>query len=596
MNRRPFLMVLLSLLLSLTGTAAPVIDPLPNITVPAGKSLILPITATSTNGRTLTYTITSSTNAFAVVPHTNNPFWQLTVAQVAANTASGAYQTPFRGGHTTVTNVGTLIFMLFPEYAPVTVDVFQGLTTSAFYNSITIFHRVIANDIIQGGDPQTNGRGGLVIQYNDEFHPQAIFSGNGQLALANSGPNTDGSQFFVTVGQQRFYDFKYTLFGQLVRGFVTLTNINLTPVDANSRPRADEIIQTASYVSDTADTVITLTATNISGVTGKISVIADDGAGGRATNTFSATTVTDTNSNNQPIIYPGNTVTNLVAPKNGALTNYLNALELDGETLSWNQEWGDQNSYNVATNYSLTMANGGISGLTYNVTNVGGQAHLVMQTSNNYVGPVNVFAVVSSDPEAELYWKSGEEPPSEDYLYFSLVFGDSPIVARSNTVTVLTGSSFTNALLATFTNGVPLSASTNFTAYVYWGDNTITAAAISTNGAGQKVVLGTHQYTWPGTYPVFVSLQSAIGASADLTSYVTAIGALPRLSVNAASAHMTNGFTFSLLASNLSGSVQISTNLSTWTTFTNFNATNGTLNFRDPATNLNRRFYRLLVQ
>jgi hypothetical protein len=190
----------------------------------------------------------------------------------------------------------------------------------------------------------------------------------------------------------------------------------------------------------------------------------------------------------------------------------------------------------------------------------------------------------------------GGEPPNEDYLYFSLVFGDSPIVASSNTVTVLTGASFTNALLATFTNGVPLSAPTNFTAYVYWGDDTITAAAISTNGAGQKIVLGTHHYTWPGTYPVFLALQSAIGASADLTSYITALGAPPRLAVNATPGHMTNGFTFSLLTSNLSGFVQISTNLSTWTTFTNFTATNGTLNFRDPATNLNRRFYRLLVQ
>jgi cyclophilin family peptidyl-prolyl cis-trans isomerase len=589
-------MALFTLLLTLTGVAAPVIDPLPNVTVPAGKSLILPITATATNGRALTYTITSSTNAFAVVPHTNNPFWQLTLAQVAANAAPGAYQTPFRGGLTSVTNVGTLTFMLFPEYAPYTVNVFQGLTTAGFYNSNTIFHRVIANFVIQGGDPQTNGSGGLVFQYNDEFHPQAIFTGNGQLALANSGPDTDGSQFFVTVGQQRSLDFDYTLFGQLVRGFVTLTNIDLTPVDANDRPRADEIIQTASYVSDPTDTVITLTATNVSGVAGKITVIADDSAGGRATNTFTATTVTDASSNNQPIIYPGNTFTNLVAPRNGALTNYLNAVELDGETLYWNEEFGDQNSLNVAANYSLTTANGGITGLTYHVTNTDGQAQFVMRTTTNYAGSVNFFAVVSSYPGADQYWETNLEPPNENYRYFSLVFGDTPIVARSNTVTVLTGAAFTNALLATFTNGVPLSAPTNFTAYVYWGDDSITAAAISTNGAGQKVVLGTHQYTWPGTYPALVELQSAIGASANLTAYVTALGALPRLTVNAATVHLTNGFTFSLLASNLTGFVQISTNLSTWTTLTNFTATNGSLSFRDPATNLTRRFYRLLIQ
>ena len=190
--------------------AAPVIDPIADVTIPAGKSLIVPVTATSSNGRPLTYTVTSSTNGIAVVMHTNNPFWQLSVAQVADPSAPGAYQTPYRGGVATVTNVGNLTFMLFPEYAPHTVNVFQGLTTSGFYNSNTIFHRVISGFMIQGGDPQTNGTGGLVFTYDDEFNPQAMFSGNGQLALANSGKDTDGSQFFVTIGAQRSLDFGYT--------------------------------------------------------------------------------------------------------------------------------------------------------------------------------------------------------------------------------------------------------------------------------------------------------------------------------------------------------------------------------------------------
>ena len=143
--------------------AAPVIDPIPAATIPAGKSLIVPITASSTNGRPLTFTITSSTNAIAVVPHTNNPFWKLSVVQAAAANAPGAFSTPFRGGTATVTNVGDLTFMLFPEYAPHTVSIFQGLSASGFYNSNTIFHRVIAGFMIQGGDPLTNGTGGLVF-------------------------------------------------------------------------------------------------------------------------------------------------------------------------------------------------------------------------------------------------------------------------------------------------------------------------------------------------------------------------------------------------------------------------------------------------
>src|ERR1019366_6510473 len=158
----------------------------------------------------------------------------------------------------------------------------------------TIFHRVVSGSIIQGGDPNTNGTGGPVFRFDDEYYPKALFTGNGQLAMANSGKDTDGSQFFVTIGPQRSLDFSYTLFGQLLRGFNVLTNIEYVAANGASRPLADVIITRASLVPDTSDTVLTLTGTNLVGVSGTISVIADDGAGGRTTNTFTATTVTNT--------------------------------------------------------------------------------------------------------------------------------------------------------------------------------------------------------------------------------------------------------------------------------------------------------------
>ena len=189
-----------------------------------------------------------------------------------------------------------MTFMLFRDIAPHTVDVIQGFTMSGLYTSNTIFHRVVPGFVIQGGDPSTNGSGGPVFRYDDEFNPSAMFSGNGQLALANSGKDTDGSQFFVTSGPQRALDFGYTIFGQLLRGFNVLTNVIKTPTDANSRPLADVIITRASFVPDNFDTVLTLIGTNRAGITGTIKVIADDGAGGRATNTFTATTAIDTSS------------------------------------------------------------------------------------------------------------------------------------------------------------------------------------------------------------------------------------------------------------------------------------------------------------
>src|SRR5215475_5615834 len=168
-----WLALVLLIVASLDG--APVIDPISNASIPAGKSLIVPVTASSPNGRPLTFTASSSTNSIVVEVKTNNPFWKLTVAQIAPGNAPGAFQTPFRGSVTTVTNVGDMVFMLFKEVAPRTVDVFSGLTSAGFYNSNTIFHRIVPGFVIQGGDPLTNGTGGPVFRYDDEFSTNALF-------------------------------------------------------------------------------------------------------------------------------------------------------------------------------------------------------------------------------------------------------------------------------------------------------------------------------------------------------------------------------------------------------------------------------------
>ena len=496
----------------MAATAAPVIDPIPNVTIPAGKSLIIPITATSTNGRALTYTVTGSTNAIAIVLHTNNPFWKLNIVQAAATNAPGAFATPYRGGLVTVTNMGDMTFMLLPEYAPHTVNVFQGLTASGFYNSNTIFHRVIAGFMDQGGDPNTNGSGGPVFRYDDEFNPQAIFSGSGQLALANSGKDTDGSQFFVTVGPQRFLDFGYTLFGQLVRGFNVLTNINNTATNAVSRPLADVIITQASLVPNLTDTVLTLVATNVAGVVGAITVIADDGAGGRATNTFGVSILTDTNSNGEPIFYPC-ALTNLVGPVNVPLTNTLTSLGLDGQTPSWYVQFADANSAANAGNSSYALTNSSYQSLTFNVTSVQGAMQIYVRPATNYVGPVNVIFYAAPNSSFSSY----------DQQEFTFVFGDTSIVAQPAAITPQTFATFTNLLLATFTNGVVSSAVTNFTASINWGDNSITSGVITTNVAKFKQVFGAHTYTNSGDYPVYITIQSTLGVTAVVSNTVTVV-------------------------------------------------------------------------
>jgi peptidyl-prolyl cis-trans isomerase-like 1 len=566
---------------------APVIDPIPAATIPAGKSLIVPITASSTNGQPLTFTITSSTDAIAIVPHANDPFWKLSVVQAAAANAPGAFSTPFRGGTVTVTNLGDLTFMLFPEYAPHTVSVFQGLSASGFYNGNTIFHRVIAGFMNQGGDPLTNGTGGPVFRYDDEFDPQAIFSGNGQLALANSGPDTDGSQFFVTVAPFRNGDFQYTVFGQLVRGFNVLSNINNTATDTNSRPLAEVIITRAGMVPDTSDTVVTLVATNQAGVVGTITVIADDGIGGRATNTFTATTATDTNSNSQPLIY-GNTVTNLVAPMNVTLTNFINTVELDGYALYWFPEFADQASYDAASNSSYNISNSVLQTLTYNVTNAQGQIQLFIKPATNYVGQVSLYVIVSSSSQWSLFQQLGLSLPPYDQQEYTFVFGDTPIMAQPASPAPQTTAPFTNLLLATFTNGVVGSAVTNFSAAINWGDDSITAGTITTNRAGLKEVLGSHAYTNSGDYPVYITIQSTLGVTATVSNTLTAAPMLraSRVGTNNVIVWPAWAFTYQL---------QSSTNLSdpNWLAVTNVSALTGFQNAVSNPVPATKAFFRL---
>ena len=566
-------------------SAAPVITPIGNVTVPAGKSLIIPITATVTNGRPLTFTITGSTNAMAIATHTNDPFWKLNVAQACAPGTPGSFQTPFRGGLVTVTNVGDMTFMLFPEYAPNTVSIFQGLSDSGFYNANTIFHRVINGFIIQGGDPLTNGTGGLVFQYDDEFNPQAIFSGNGQLALANSGKNTDGSQFFVTEAPFRFGDFQYTIFGQLVRGFNILTNIESTAVDTNSRPLANEIITQASMVPDTEDTVVTLVATNKASVTNKVTVVADDGAGGRATNTFIAISITDSNSNSQPFFF-GNTVTNIVAPVNKKLTNILNALELDGQPLYWTVFYGNTASTNSSLYYSTT--NSLLKSLTYNVTNAGGQMKFYVVPPTNAAEQVEYQFVVSSSSSWYTYYQLGLSLPPYDVLTYNFTFGDTPIIGQASPTPPQSPETFRNLLLATFTNGVPGSSVIDFTASIQWGDDSITAATIATNTAHMNEVLGSHTYTNSGVYPIAITIQSTLGVTATVSNAVTVMPSLSltQKGTNVVVAWPAWAYQFGVQTnSNLSGAV--------WANVTNFPALVGFQNVVSNAAAAKELYLRL---
>lgn len=115
------------------------------------------------------------------------------------------------------TSKGTIEIELYPEHAPITVNNFVFLTQEGYYDGVT-FHRVIANFVIQGGDPTGTGRGGPGYKFADETYGNPLKHGTGYLSMANSGPNTNGSQFFITHSPQPHLDGKHTVFGKVING------------------------------------------------------------------------------------------------------------------------------------------------------------------------------------------------------------------------------------------------------------------------------------------------------------------------------------------------------------------------------------------
>ena len=156
------------------------------------------------------------------------------------------------------TNHGDIRIQLFPDHAPKTVRNFVGLAdgsqewtdprtgekkSTPLYDGV-VFHRVISNFMIQGGDPLGTGTGGPGYRFGDEFHPELAFDRPYLLAMANAGPGTNGSQFFVTVAATPWLNFKHTIFGEVAdqAGRDVVDAIAAVPVGRNDRPLQDVVI------------------------------------------------------------------------------------------------------------------------------------------------------------------------------------------------------------------------------------------------------------------------------------------------------------------------------------------------------------------
>ena len=159
------------------------------------------------------------------------------------------------------TSEGDIEVRLFPDQAPKTVENFVGLADGSkewtdprtgavkkgesLYAG-TVFHRVIDGFMIQGGDPLGTGTGGPGYRFKDEFHPDLTFEKPYLLAMANAGPGTNGSQFFITVAPTSWLNRKHTIFGEVTKGADIVDAIATAPTGPQDRPRTDVVIKSIS--------------------------------------------------------------------------------------------------------------------------------------------------------------------------------------------------------------------------------------------------------------------------------------------------------------------------------------------------------------
>ena len=160
------------------------------------------------------------------------------------------------------TSLGNFTVELFEDKAPKTVANFVGLAEGSkewthpdtgeksrkpFYDGI-IFHRIISGFVIQGGDPLGKGYGGPGYQFEDEFHPSLRHDRAGLLSMANAGPNTNGSQFFITLGPTPHLDRRHSIFGAVTEGMEVIEAIGRVQTGPQDRPKVPVVMQSVRIV------------------------------------------------------------------------------------------------------------------------------------------------------------------------------------------------------------------------------------------------------------------------------------------------------------------------------------------------------------
>ena len=340
--------------------AAPQLNAIADITMASGTAFYLPLKASDPDGEILLFSAATTEPQLAATVSDTNSSLRLDMG-----------------------NFGVMEFELFQDRAPNTTARIISLVQQHFYDGLLI-HRVAEMPdgspfVIQGGDPNGDGTGGSGVQFDDEFHVDLMHTSAGVLSMANSGDDTNDSQFFVTGQATRFLDFDHSVFGFQTAGESVRTAIEALPTDASDKPYSDVVIQSAEIFVDPETGLLVLKTPE--GFTGEadITVTVADGAGITDQRTFHVTIVDDTdpNADAPPFLEPINDVTTtagtpvtVTIPATDAEndTIYFAAEVVDGTgdlTVTINETSGEATIAPTATAagiYSVRFSVGAVSG------------------------------------------------------------------------------------------------------------------------------------------------------------------------------------------------------------------------------------------
>lgn len=353
--------------IAIPTSSTPSIAPIGNTNVLRGSPLHIPVDAYDPNGNPLTITVISS-----------NP--SVVSAEVLAGNQSATIKTA---------NFGDMVFELFGTEAERAASRFSTLANQGFYNTAgtnrMIFHRVIQNFVIQGGDPTGTGTGGSSLpDFDDQFNLNLQHNRSGILSYAKSSDDTNDSQFFVTAGPTRALDFNHSIFGQLVEGDATRRGIARTSVASGDKPINDVVIDSIEIFNDTENGLVRLKALGVAGGSSRITVTATDTEGNSTSQFFDVTIANDT-SNGSPFLND---------------IPVINATA--GQTTTY--QLASQDKENDNRVYAATLTNGTNGQLPFNANSVSVNATtglLTVTPPTNFVGSFQVRVSVRQAADAD---------------------------------------------------------------------------------------------------------------------------------------------------------------------------------------------------